>query len=114
MARIKRQPMAHIGKAAKAQIIWRIAVYIRLSREDKNKESGKSDDSDSVVNQQKILTEYLEKYFEGQYEVVDFYVDASNIKRHRQAKKKSRPRTYNVYRQFGRVFDLWHPGVRRW
>ncbi|MCL2300146.1 MAG: recombinase family protein [Firmicutes bacterium] len=79
MARIKKQPtgtnMAHISKAAKAQILWRIAVYIRLSKEDKNKESGRSDDSDSVVNQQKILTEYLEKFFVGEYVVVDFYID---------------------------------------
>jgi DNA invertase Pin-like site-specific DNA recombinase len=78
MARIKKQPIAtaHINKAAaKAQILWRIAAYIRLSKEDQNKESGKSEDSDSVVNQQKILTEYLEKFFEGQYVVVDFYVD---------------------------------------
>ena len=79
MARIKKQPYgtntAHISKAAKAQIIWRIAFYIRLSKEDKNKESGKSEDSDSIVNQQKILMEYLEKFFEGQYEIVDFYVD---------------------------------------
>jgi len=79
MARIKKQStgmnMAHIGKAAKAQILWRIAIYIRLSKEDKNKESGRSDDSDSVINQQKILTEYLEKFFVGEYEVVDFYVD---------------------------------------
>jgi len=79
MARIKKQPpgmnTAHIGKAAKAKILWRVAAYIRLSKEDKNKESGRSDDSDSVVNQQKILTEYLEKFFVGEYVVVDFYID---------------------------------------
>jgi len=78
MARIKKQPYkntAHSSKAANAQILWRIAVYVRLSREDRNKESGRSEDSDSIVNQQKILVEYLEKFFEGQYEVVDFYVD---------------------------------------
>ena len=57
-----------ITKAA-AQIIWYIAVYIRLSRDDGNEES------ESVVNQKKILTEYLEKQFSGQYVFVDFYVD---------------------------------------
>jgi len=57
-----------LGKKADAQI-WRIAVYIRLSREDGN------DESESVVNQKKILTEYLEKHFEDQYVVVDYYMD---------------------------------------
>ena len=79
MDRIKRQPYgkntAHSSKAEKAQLLWCIAVYVRLSREDRNKENGRSEDSDSIVNQQKILVEYLEKFFEGQYEVVDFYID---------------------------------------
>jgi hypothetical protein len=59
----------HTGKKSASQIVWRIAVYIRLSREDGNNES------ESVVNQKKILTEYLDKFFEGEYEVVDFYID---------------------------------------
>jgi len=50
-------------------MIWRIAVYIRLSREDGCEESG------SVTNQKKILMEYVEQYFEGQYVIVDFYID---------------------------------------
>ena len=49
--------------------VWRIAVYIRLSREDGNGES------ESVVNQKKILREYLEERFDGRYEIVDDYVD---------------------------------------
>ena len=66
MARIRKEEApAWVAKP----IIWLIAVYIRLSRED-----GK-DESDSVVNQKKILTEYLEHYFEGQFEIVDFYID---------------------------------------
>ena len=69
MARIRNQTMAQANRAAKAQILWRIAVYIRLSREDGNGES------DSVVNQKKILREYLEQCFEGQYIIADFYVD---------------------------------------
>jgi hypothetical protein len=51
------------------QIVWRIAVYIRLSKEDGNIES------ESVVNQKKILSEYLEQYFDGQFVIADFYVD---------------------------------------
>ena len=49
--------------------IWKVAVYIRLSREDGN------DESLSVINQKKILKEYLEEMFEDEYVLVDFYVD---------------------------------------
>ena len=52
-----------------SQLFWRIAVYIRLSREDGNEES------ESVVNQKSILTEFIECYFDGQHVIVDFYVD---------------------------------------
>lgn len=52
-----------------ATTIWKIAVYIRLSREDGN------DESLSVTNQRKIILDYLEHTFEGQYVVVDNYVD---------------------------------------
>lgn len=70
MARIRRQQdNAGTNKKIDKQIIWNIAVYIRLSREDGNEES------ESVVNQKKILTEYLEQYFEDQYVVTDFYID---------------------------------------
>jgi len=48
---------------------WRVAAYIRLSREDGSGESG------SVTNQKKILAEYLERSFEGLYTIADFYVD---------------------------------------
>ena len=58
-----------ISAKAAAQMIWRIAVYIRLSREDGNVES------ESVINQKKILEEYLRQYFEGQYAIIDFYID---------------------------------------
>jgi len=51
------------------ETLWHIAVYIRLSREDGNEES------ESVINQKKILNEYLEDSFVGQFEVVDFYID---------------------------------------
>ena len=55
--------------AREAQITWNIAVYIRLSREDGNEES------DSVVNQKKILIEFLEQHFDAQYTIADFYID---------------------------------------
>jgi hypothetical protein len=68
MPRGNRQKINNAKKTA-SQTVWRIAVYIRLSREDGN------DESESVINQKKILTEYLEKFFEGQYVIVDFYID---------------------------------------
>lgn len=57
------------GKKSSSITIWNIAVYIRLSKEDGN------DESESVVNQKKILTEYLDKFFDGEYTVADFYID---------------------------------------
>ncbi len=68
--------MARIRKSAKGCIQgkdshpgWRIAVYIRLSREDGN------DESLSVTNQKKIINEYLERFFEEEFTLVDHYVD---------------------------------------
>ena len=66
MARIRKQEGPVRASAA---VVWLIAVYIRLSREDGGEESG------SVTNQKKILIEYLENNFDGQYEIVDFYID---------------------------------------
>ena len=51
------------------RVVWRIAVYIRLSKDDGN------DESLSVINQKKIIQEYLEKFFEDEYSLVDVYVD---------------------------------------
>ena len=78
MARIRRQKPSGTttGKPTASQIIWLIAVYIRLSREDGNEES------ESVTNQKKILAEYLEQYFEGEYEIVDYYIEARQRRRH--------------------------------
>ncbi len=62
--------MARKGKTIDAAAtLWRVAVYIRLSREDGN------DESESVTNQKKILTEYMRTYFDGPHTVVDFYID---------------------------------------
>ena len=52
-----------------SRIVWRIAVYIRLSKDDGN------DESLSVTNQRKIITEYIEEFFEGEYIIVDVYAD---------------------------------------
>ncbi len=48
---------------------WHVALYIRLSKEDGN------DESLSVTNQRKILLDYLEQTFIGDYLLVDSFVD---------------------------------------
>ncbi len=65
---MQEETLAPQSKGA-GQSLWHIAVYIRLSREDGNEES------ESVINQKKILKEFLEEYFDGQFEVIDFYID---------------------------------------
>lgn len=53
MGRNSRQKSDIISIPNKQLILWRIAVYIRLSREDGNEES------ESVINQKKILKEFF-------------------------------------------------------
>lgn len=48
--------------------LWKAAVYIRLSKEDKNKT-----ESDSVVTQKEIVKEYLKLH--PDIDFVDFYID---------------------------------------
>ncbi|MCI8607786.1 MAG: recombinase family protein [Hungatella sp.] len=67
MARIRESTGRAAGKAPGK--VWRVAAYIRLSREDGN------DESLSVTNQKKIIREYLETRFEGEFTLVDWYVD---------------------------------------
>lgn len=50
-------------------VLWKVALYIRLSKED-----GK-DESESVVNQKKILEAYMETRVGGPYEIAGYYVD---------------------------------------
>lgn len=69
MGRNSRNKANEIAAERKKAAIWRIAVYIRLSREDGNEES------ESITNQKKILKEFLEQYFEGKFEIADFYID---------------------------------------
>lgn len=68
MARI-RKSRETAGRAERERIIWHIAVYIRLSKDDGN------DESLSVTNQKKIIREYLEQFFGEEYTIVDFYID---------------------------------------
>lgn len=50
---------------------WKIGLYIRLSREDENE-----GDSESVINQEKILRDFVADYFEpGSYEIVGVFSD---------------------------------------
>ena len=67
MARIRKTDER---KSIQNQHIWKVGKYIRLSREDGNEVS------ESVVNQDRILTDALPGFFEdGRYELVDTYVD---------------------------------------
>ncbi len=68
MARIRRTAGREFSQASR-KTAWLIAVYIRLSREDGN------DESLSVTNQKKIIGEYLETFFEGEFMLVDYYID---------------------------------------
>lgn len=50
---------------------WRIGLYIRLSREDE-----KENESESVINQEKILRDFVSAHFEtGTYEIIDVFAD---------------------------------------
>jgi len=49
---------------------WKVALYIRLSKEDGN------DESLSVANQRKILNDYLQKnWADEEYTLADTYID---------------------------------------
>lgn len=54
---------------AKGNFVWKIGIYIRLSREDG------TDESLSVANQRKIILEFIGSSFAGEHEIVDEYVD---------------------------------------
>lgn len=68
MARIRKSSTLEKANRNKS-ISWRIAVYIRLSRDDGG------DESLSVINQRKIILEFIEDKFEEEYRITDFYVD---------------------------------------
>ena len=68
MARIRKSSQSTVSSKP-INSFWYIAAYIRLSREDGN------DESLSVTNQKKIIGEYLETYFQGNFTLVDYYID---------------------------------------
>lgn len=71
MPRIRKDKMAR----SYAEPFWKIGLYIRLSREDDNE-----DESESVINQEKILRDFVDSYFEpGTYVIVDVFADAPVI-----------------------------------
>lgn len=52
-------------------VFWKIGLYTRLSREDDN-----ADESESVINQDKILRDFVDEYFDfGTYEIVHVFID---------------------------------------
>ena len=63
MARIRRNC---VGKTTEQMMkVWKVAKYIRLSRDDGNVES------ESVANQRKILDEQIPSFFKDEYEIID-------------------------------------------
>ncbi|MBY7141771.1 recombinase family protein [Virgibacillus sp. NKC19-3] len=56
-------------KAPNQNKVWKVAIYIRLSRDDGN------DESLSVTNQRMIIHDYLENSFDSEYTVVNHYID---------------------------------------
>lgn len=67
MARIRK---SEGGRVQPKGAFWKIGKYIRLSRDDGNVIS------ESVINQDKILSDEIPGFFAGsQYEVVDTYID---------------------------------------
>ena len=53
------------------QVAYKIAIYIRLSKEDKDRGY---DESESITNQKALLLEYVQK-LGSEYELVDIYID---------------------------------------
>lgn len=55
--------------------VWRIAIYIRLSKED----ARCLDESESVTNQRQIIEDHIAGFHDGdEYIIVDEYVDVYN------------------------------------
>ncbi len=67
MPRRRRNETAH----STTEQFWKIGLYIRLSKEDENE-----NESESVINQEKILRDYVGSHFEpGTYEITDVFAD---------------------------------------
>ena len=54
---------------SRKQTLWRVGLYIRLSKDDGHKESL------SVQNQRKILLDFLEHEFQGAWVLEGQYID---------------------------------------
>lgn len=67
MARIRRNGITET--TTQKMNMWKVAKYIRLSRDDGNTES------ESVANQRKILDEQIPSFFNDDYEIMDEYID---------------------------------------
>ena len=67
MPRIRKDSKARTNAAP----FWKIGLYIRLSKEDENE-----NESESVINQEKILHDFVVDYFDPEsYEIVDVFAD---------------------------------------
>lgn len=66
-ALIKGNNILYTGMANEV-VIYRVAIYLRLSRDDEN-----VGDSESIINQREFLTKYVEK--QNNWILVDIYVD---------------------------------------
>ncbi len=54
-----------------AEPFWNIGLYIRLSREDESQ-----DESESIINQEKILRDFVDNYFDpGTFMIADVFAD---------------------------------------
>ena len=58
-----------------AEPFWNIGLYIRLSREDESQ-----DESESIINQEKILRDFVDNYFDpGTFMIADVFADDTAI-----------------------------------
>ena len=105
--------------------VWRIAIYIRLSKED----ARNNDESESVSNQRAIIEEHIASFNDGdEYIIVDEYVDdgisgttddeRDDFQRMLGDIKKGRincvivkdlARSFRNYSDQGYYFDVWFP-----
>lgn len=84
MARVRKQkPGAKLTaiSTSNPRIKWQICVYIRLSKEDTKDIARRAENehqlrSESIKNQESILTTWIEQYFEGEdFEIAAFFSD---------------------------------------
>ena len=67
-----RRSRADAANAKPKYRVWRIAIYIRLSKED----ARCLDESESVTNQRQIIEDHIAGFIDGdKYMIVDEYVD---------------------------------------